>query len=173
MSEPAISVELSCQECRAHDTAELSAAEFQELSRTWKIERTCKACQKRTSWTFAEADVEAEEQMDFWDWLATTGASFERSQAAPQDERRKEPRVGLQVPLRVARANGEEEALMSENISRSGLCFASSRNYTVGESLRITLQPEAAAGVQTRTGTIVRLTAAEDGTSLYGVRLET
>ncbi len=172
MGEPAISVELSCLECHARAEGQLSADEFRELSQTWKLSRKCQTCRKTTSWGFAEPEVEDEEQMDFWDWLANTGVYFEQGQAGVQDERRKEPRLGLRVPLRIAPASGDEEALVSENLSKSGLCYASARNYSVGETIRITLQPEGSLSPQTRNGTIVRLTKAEDGRNLYGVRLE-
>lgn len=108
--------------------------------------------------------------MDFWDWLATTGEAFSAPAIAPPDERRKEFRVDLTVPLRIATAGGEEEQVTSENISRTGLSFASSRAYAPGETIRIALQPPGAAP-QVKTGTIVRSSVTGEGRTLYGVRL--
>jgi hypothetical protein len=171
-SEAAVTVELECLHCHAHISAELSGQEFKELSATWKLRRKCEGCREDTDWSFAEAAVEAEEQVDFWDWLAATGESFLPPEAARQDERRKELRVELQVPLRIAGAGGEEE-VTSENISKSGFSFCSQRNYPVGGTLRVTLQPPGASAPQTKTATIVRASPVQGGKTVYGARLAT
>ena len=119
-----------------------------------------------------EAPVEAEEQVDFWDWVATTGEFFERRDAAKQDERRKEPRIDVHVPLCIAAADGEEEMVASQNISKTGLCFLSLKTYQSGEALEVTLQPPGALAPQTKTATIVRSTPAGSGMTLYGARIE-
>jgi hypothetical protein len=168
-----IRAELECRECHTRTSVELSSERFKELSSVWKLTEDCGVCGKFTEWSFAEASVEAEEQVDFWDWLATTGEYFESFQAAPQHERRKEARVGLRVPLRIATLEDEEEEVGSENISKSGLCFVSSKTYSVGETLRVTLQPAGALAPQTKTATVVRCSAVQDGEMLYGLRLVT
>jgi hypothetical protein len=166
-----VRAELECRECHTRTSVELSSERFKELSTAWKLTQECGVCGRSTEWSFAEPSVEAEEQVDFWDWLATTGEYFESSQAAPQHERRKEARVGLRVPLRVATLADEEEEVTSENISRSGLCFASGKTYAVGETLRITLQPAGTLPPQTKTATVVRCSTVQDGETLYGLRL--
>lgn len=171
-SEAAITVELECLQCRTRNSVELSGEEFKELSAAWKLTGKCDSCGENTDWSFVEAAVEAEEQVDFWDWLATTGESFLPPDAARQDDRRKELRVDLQVTLRIAGAGGEEE-VTSENISKGGFSFSSLRNYPVGETLRATLQPPGASTPQTKTATIVRASPAQGGKTLYGARLAT
>jgi hypothetical protein len=170
--EAAITVELDCLQCHRRISAELSGEEFKELSAEWKLTRECDSCGRATEWSFAEAAVEAQEQVDFWDWLATTGESFLPPEAAWQDERRKELRVDLHVPLRLAGAEGEEE-ITCENISKSGFSFCSLRKYPVGQSLRVTLQPPGASTPQTKTATIVRASPVQGGKTLYGARLAT
>jgi hypothetical protein len=170
--EGGITVELECLQCHARISAELSGEEFKKLSSAWKLAQECESCGKSTDWSFAEAAVEAEEQVDFWDWLATTGEAFLPSEAARQDDRRKEPRIDLQVPLRIAGAGGEEE-VASENISKSGFCFSSLRSYPIGETIRVTLQPPGASTPQTKTATIVRSSPVQGGKTLYGARLAT
>lgn len=169
----AITVDLECSQCHTHRSTELSAEKFKELSAAWKLTQECDVCRQATDWSFAEASVEAEEQLDFWDWLATTGETFMSSEAGPQHERRKESRVDLRVLLRVATASGEEEEVTSENISRSGFCFASSKAYSIGESLRVTLHPAGSVTPQTKTAILVRASALQEGKTLYGVRLAT
>lgn len=171
-SEAAATVELECLRCHARLSAELSGEEFKKLSAAWKLTRKCDSCGESTDWSFAETAVEAEEQVDLWDWLATTGESFLPSDAARQDERRKELRVDLQVPLHIAGAGGEED-LTSENISKGGFSFSSLRSYSVGESLRVTLQPPGAPTPQTKSATIVRASPVQVGKTLYGARLAT
>lgn len=169
----AVTVELECLACHARESVELSAEKFKALSSLWKIEQDCDACGGSTEWSFAEARVEAEEQVDFWDWLATTGEYFEPAAGAPQDERRKERRIEAHVPLYVTALDGGEEEVTSENISRSGLCFSSGKTYRTGETIQVRVQPPGAPGPQTKTATIVRASAPVEGKSLYGVRFET
>lgn len=167
-----VGVELECVSCHAQRSVELSPRQFKLLSESWKIERECDACRETTEWTFAQAKVGAEEQVDFWDWLATTGEYFEPAGAAPQHERRKERRVDLSVPLRISSREGEEEDVVSENISSSGFCFASSRTYGVGQTVQVTIRPAGEAVPLTQTATIVRASAAADGKILYGARVD-
>ena len=166
-----IRVELECRQCHTQTSKELSSEEFKELSAAWNLKQECETCGKLTDWSFAEARVGGEEQADFWDWLATTGSSFMSSQTAPQDERRKEPRVDLRVPLRIATAAGDEEEVKSENISKSGLCFYSSKAYSIGETIDVTLLAPGALATQVKTATIVRSSPVQEGKILYGARL--
>ncbi len=167
-----ISVELECLVCRARARVDLSGEMFKELSEFWQIGRACAACGKRTEWSFAEVSVEDEEQVSFWDWLATTGEFFEAHKPASHQEKRQEHRVELRIPLRLAAADGRVENVTSENISKSGLCFTSSRSYRTGDILQVTLEPPGAAASQTMAATIVRV-AIGDGRTLYGARIQT
>jgi hypothetical protein len=164
-----VTVELECLECHTQTRVDLSAEEFRSMSSSWTRAQQCEVCRKPTDWTFAEAAVGMEEQADFWDWLATTGALFESQRSERPDERRKERRLDLHVPLHIASADGEEEEVTSEDISKSGLCFVSHKTYQAGDRLRVTLVlPGAPRSVNAM---IVRSTAAEQGGSLYGARI--
>lgn len=154
-SEAAITVDLECLRCHKRISAELGQEDFKALSAAWKLTRTCDSCGLATDWSFAEAAVETEEQVDFWDWLATTGEAFLPGETARQDERRAEPRIELQVLLRIAGAGGEEEVI-SQNISKSGFAFSSQRSYPLGETVQVTVQPPGTPSPQTKTATIVR-----------------
>jgi len=167
----AITVELECLACGKRESLNPTSENFRALSSKWKVARNCRACGRRTDWSFAQAGVKAEEEVDFWDWLATTGEYFEPPQFQVQDEQRREPRVELRVPLRITRAGGEEEEVASENISQSGFCFSSLKPYAIGETLQVTLQPPGATVLQVKTATIVRSSPAREGATLYGARL--
>lgn len=165
--------ELECLQCRTRASVQLSGEKFKELSAAWKLTQECEVCGKSTEWSFAEASVEAAEQADFWDWLATTGEAFLPSLATVPHERRKEPRLYLRVLLRISSVRGEGEEVTSEDISKSGFCFSSSKAYPIGETIHVTLQTAGSLAPQTKTGTIVRSSTAQEGKTLYGVRLET
>ena len=168
----AVTVELECLTCRAQKSVDLSPEKFKELSQSWKTIETCDKCDKSTEWSFAQAAVDETEQEDFWDWMAATGEVFEPEGAAQQDERRKERRLEVHVPLRIATSGGDEEEVTSENISKSGFGFSSSRTYEVGKPIRVTLQTPGAREATTKAGTIVRAGTGPDGRPVYGVRLE-
>jgi hypothetical protein len=166
-----ILAELECLECHSQATAELSPDAFRELTSSWKLPRQCDVCRKSTPWSFAEARVEAEEQVDLWDWLTTTGEYLQSPTATPQDERRKERRVDLRVPLRLRTADGMEEEVTSEDISKSGLGFSSSRTYPISSTIQVTVQPHGTHGPQTLTAAIVRSAPLEGGQTLYGAKI--
>lgn len=165
-----VEVDLECLTCRAHARATISPPDFAVLSASWRIERPCATCDGTTEWTFAEAAVEGEEQADFWDWLAATGELFAPAEAPPHDERRKDRRVDLHVPLLVSSGEFEEE-VPSENISKSGVAFWSTRSYQLGETIRMTLKFPGSAAPQTKTAVIVRAGSRAEGRILYGARL--
>jgi len=168
----AVTVELECMTCQARKPVELSPVRFKELSESWKIGKSCDVCGQSTDWTFAQAADEVGEEEDFWEWIATTGQYFEPQGALPQNERRGERRINVHVPLRLSGAGGEEEELTSENISKSGFAFSSSRNYEVGETIRVTVQMPGALGPMTKNATIVRTAVGAGGKALFGARLE-
>jgi len=168
----AVTVELECLSCKARKSLELSAERFKELSESWQIREACATCDATTEWSFAQAAVEETEQEDFWDWMAATGEYFEPEGAAPQHERRTERRIDVHVALRISAEDGFEEEVTSENISKSGFCFSSSRAYHVGQSIRVTVRMPGTLEPITKTATIVRAGTGADGKSAYGVRLE-
>jgi len=168
---PGVTVKIECMTCHTQREVELSSEQFQELSQSWKIQETCERCGSLADWTFAQAAIEETEQQDFWDWMAVTAEYFQPETAPQQDERRKEPRHEVRVPLRVSSESGEDE-VTSNNISRSGFCFSSTRTYQVGQSICVTLALPGARDPVVRTGTIVRAGIGADGQPAYGVRLE-
>lgn len=164
-------VKLECLGCHTAASVKLSPGKFKGLSSSWKLARECRICGRTTDWSFAQAAVKAEEQADFWDWLAVTGEYFEPAGAAPRNDLRREKRTEAHVPLRITTARGQTEEVISENISRGGLCFSSAKSYQAGEAIRVTIQPSGALNPQTKAATIVRVSAPLEGKTLYGARL--
>ncbi|MBZ5563507.1 MAG: PilZ domain-containing protein [Acidobacteriia bacterium] len=168
---PLISVELECLECHQRLWSGLSAGEFRSLTSAWQLARSCSVCGKLTEWTFTETMLGVDQPADFWGWLANAGVRFAPPIAPPQQERRQEPRAEMELPLRIATVGGDEEAVTSENISQSGLCFTSARDYLPGESLLITLKTAGAVAPTVKRGIVVRTSPAGPGLTRYGVRL--
>jgi len=167
----AVTVELECMTCQARKSVELSQEKFKELSESWKIRQACEVCRESRDWTFAQAADETGEEEDFWEWIATTGEYLEPQGAPPQNERRRERRIDVHVPLHISGADGGEK-VTSENISKSGFAFSSLRVYEVGQTIRVTVQMPGALDPMTKTATIVRVAAGADGKTLFGARLE-
>ncbi len=167
----AINVKLECLVCHRRVWSELSAEQFRSFTTAWQLARSCGTCGKVTDWTFTETMLGADRRADFWGWLAATGVHFRPPAAPPQHERRQEPRAEVQLPLRVAAVGGDEETVASENISQSGLCFTSAREYLQGESLMITLKPAGSVAPTVKRGIVARTSPAGPGRTSYGVRL--
>jgi Tfp pilus assembly protein PilZ len=79
----------------------------------------------------------------------------------------------LKLPLGVRLSDGSEEASKTENISKSGLCFACSLEMHVGERVYVRLgldSPEERSDLPARI--MWRRPAKDKGRAFYGVKLE-
>lgn len=90
-----------------------------------------------------------------------------------EDEKRREKRLGVKLPLAVRLPDGNEEASTTENISKSGLCFACSLEMHVGERVYVRVgldSPDERSDLPARV--MWRRPVKERGRALYGVKLE-
>jgi PilZ domain-containing protein len=113
---------LECVACHVREVAYLDDFELEVLEANQVISRSCKRCTDVSMWKKSFAEIPAEE----------TVAAQEKKQ-----EQRREPRRDMRVQACVRSFEFNEEVVMTQNISRSGLCFASRRPYRKGWDIEV------------------------------------
>jgi hypothetical protein len=160
---------IECRKCHVVKLAHLSLVEHDVLGTSGLLVKQCEACGTSTSWSYCEPSTAI--QGDEAGAPLPTPETVEAQQAGAN--RRIHNRVALQLPIRVRNYYGTEEFTRSENVSRSGLCFASDKTYEVGEFLLVTCPYEKAGhNIEMRGRVARRLDMKGTGRRLYGVSYE-
>lgn len=123
-SEKAVSrVLLECLHCRARELAYLNEfeAEVFEVNRT--LSRACQRCRDTTLWRISEEAAPAR-PLPF-------SAEVPAPSATHTPNERKNARVGLRLKACIRTAHDGEEVVLTENVSRDGFFFQSSKRYSL------------------------------------------
>ncbi len=158
---------VECRQCHTVALMALSLVEVEVLETSGIIAKPCSVCSANSSWGYAESRVGMDAPPLPREMLADGGAV---TTEAGRDSRRHR-RVSLQLPVQIRSYYGEVERTKSENVSKGGFCFASEKDYMLGQGI-LAVCPYNAAGpnieVQAR---IVRRRAMEGSArKVYGVR---
>lgn len=160
---------IECRKCHSAKLMHLSMVEHDVLGTSGLLVKECEECGGSTSWSYSEPStgIEADEP----------GASLPSAETLEVQEgganRRVHNRVALQLPIRVRSYYGTEEFTRTENVSRSGVCFASDKAYEVGEFLLITCPYEKAGhNIEVRGRVVRRLEMQGTGRKIYGISYE-
>ena len=139
---------LECTKCKSREMARLTAAQFKTIATHSILRRQCLQCGTLTEWRFGFVEEEGSEPIPV---QPETPAPTHKG-GGP--ERRRDKRVAAKLPLRVRVEDGDEEITRTENISKSGACFASELAMKQGDRVFLTIgytpeinMPEMAARV--------------------------
>jgi hypothetical protein len=161
-----IEVLLQCALCRSREMAQLAARDYREVINEWPLTRSCAKCGGETDWYLGLVEITPEE-------MSSPGIKALASElSAPGGaERRRDKRYVILLPLRIRDQTGREDVTKSENVSKTGVCFASYLEMEEGSTVHLTMGPAGGeqAQVPARIAWRRRLGA---GRSLYGVRLD-
>lgn len=153
---------LECQMCRTVGFVPLSLSQVDAIRYLGFVGLPCLECQATTPWGYAEVEPPSRSEGS--------------SSVAPRVERldqftpRKHRRVYIQLPLKVKSENGAEELTHTENISRSGLGFLSSRHYEEGERVLVQFPYNREHELPARHARILYRRSVEgSGNSIYGL----
>ena len=159
---------LQCVKCRSLEMAALNMQEYHSFLAKLSLPRPCPKCGDTKEWRFGLIEAELEEIPPSVAGLAVSGS---RPQGGA--EQRRDKRVVVKVPLRVRVGDGLEETETTENISKSGLCFASDLDMKVGDRVFVSVGPEAPEDQRHIPARVVWRRPSEDkGRALFGVKLE-
>jgi len=163
-----IHVLLECQKCFSREMAALTLPQYRRLMAQSSLPRPCPKCDTTGTWKMGFVEVELDEVSPR---LPVAGV-FELTPREAAD-RRQDKRLVVKLPVGVRHPDGREETSTTENLSKSGLCFASSLEMKAGDVVQVRIgleSPEAGRHVPARI--LWRRPAVEEGRSFYGARLE-
>jgi hypothetical protein len=163
-----IHVLLECQECFSREMAALTVPQYRRLLAQSSLPRPCPKCRTTREWKLGFVEVELNEVSPR---LPLAGTPEPTPQEAA--ERRRDKRLVVKLPLAVRLPDGREETSTTENISKSGLCFACRLEMQKGDMVHVRVgldSPEEGRYVPARI--LWRRPSGEKGRSLYGANLE-
>jgi hypothetical protein len=163
-----IHVLLECQECFSREMAALTVQQYRKLAAQSSLPRPCPKCGATRDWKFGFVEVELEEVLPSLPEPTASGLT-------PQGEaeKRQDKRLAVKLPLGVRLPDGSEETSTTENVSKSGLCFACDLEMQIGDRVYVrvgTNGPGEERDIPARV--MWRRPAKDKGRAFYGVKLE-
>jgi len=163
-----IHVLLECRECNYREMTALTVEQYRRLVSYSSLPRPCPKCDFPRDWTFAVVENGPEKP-------SPTLPATSISELAAQRElsQRQEKRLGVKLPVGIRLQDGSEETSTTENISKTGLCFACNLELQVGDRLYVRVgldSPEEQRDIPARI--MWRRPSKETGRAFYGAKLE-
>jgi hypothetical protein len=162
-----IHVLLECQKCFSREMAALTVQQYRRLLAQSSLPRPCPKCSAARDWKLGFVEVEVDEVSPALP-VAVGSGSTPREGA----DQRRDKRLMVKLPLGVRLPDGREETSTTENISKSGLCFACSLEMQIGDSVYINAGLDSPGGGRDIPARIVWRRPTAEGRSFYGAKLE-
>ncbi|MBZ5515722.1 MAG: PilZ domain-containing protein [Acidobacteriia bacterium] len=124
---------LECTACRSQELAQLTMVQYRTASRE-SVSRPCAKCGRATPWRFPSGEAGKGTA------ISTGPSGGEAASLAEREEdRRGAKRLTVKLPVRIRLQDGREEISTTENISKTGLCFASSLGMKPHDLIYVTV----------------------------------
>lgn len=163
---------LECSNCHARELAQLTLEQYRCLIDQTSVVRDCAKCGTETPWRFGFVEADAEEGAAAPPEAATMPLSGTEPVPGSGGERRRAKRVTVKLPVRVRLEDGREEIARTENLSKTGVCFASDLVMNEGDTLRLSVgYSEGSNEAEILARIVWRRAIAGTNRSFYGVRL--
>ena len=162
-----IHVLLECQECFSREMAALTVQQYRRLLAQSSLPRPCPKCSATMNWKLGFVEVELDE-------VSPSLAVAVGSGATPRQgaDLRRDKRLVVKLPLGVRLPDGREETSTTENISKSGLCFACSLEMQIGDRVCVNAGLDSPGEGRDIPARIMWRRPSDDGRAFYGARLE-
>jgi hypothetical protein len=119
-------VVLECLACHSREVAYLDEFELEVLEATQALSRHCKRCTDASVWKKSFGEVPPEPP-----------PAPRPAVPVEQHEKRREPRRALRVSACIRSKEFGEDLVMTQNVSRHGVCFESSQHYVQGWMIEV------------------------------------
>jgi hypothetical protein len=158
---------LECSRCRSQELAQLTLQQYRAANQA-SVRRECAKCGVPTDWRFA-----SQEGQRGMGAPARPAAGAPAPEAEQARDRRRAKRLTVKLPVRIRLQDGSEEVTKTENLSKTGVCFASGLSMRPGDRILVTVG-YSPGGSEREIGAVVRWRKEleEAGRALYGVHLE-
>jgi hypothetical protein len=124
---------LECRACQSQGFWPVTLMEVEVLNTTGLINRACTKCGKTTYWTYVDV---GRRPRPFSPSEPVAPAPRE-AEVKKKQEKRREKRMAMKLPVLVRNAGGEEETAKSENISKGGLAVSLALDLKVGDQVQV------------------------------------
>jgi hypothetical protein len=163
-----IHVLLECQECFSREMAALTVEHYRRLLAQSSLPRPCPKCSATRDWKLGFVEVELGKVSP-----GLPGAVASELTPREGPDQRRDKRLVVKLPLVVRLPDGREETSTTENISKSGFCFACSLEMQIGDRVYVSIGVDSPAEGRDIPARIMwRRPSGGEGRSLYGARLE-
>ncbi|HUY14718.1 MAG TPA: PilZ domain-containing protein [Terriglobia bacterium] len=158
---------LACHICNAVELVPLALVEVDVLETSGILTRHCEKCGETGPWGYAASELSPEVIPDSPNPTAASAAGT----GADPAERRRHRRAVLQLPIRIRDYFGGVEITRSENVSKSGICFGTEKNYHPGEGVFVACPYDKRSQIIEVQALIVsRRQVSKSNRKIYGVR---
>ena len=158
---------LECPACSSREMAPLTAQQYRTLAADSSLPRPCPKCSATEDWQCAVLEAEVEEVLP-----GAPDASASGLTPGGGVEKRRHKRMAVKLPLGVKLPDGREEAGTTENVSKSGLCFACNLEMQVGDRVYVSVGVNDPTEQRDIPARVMWRRPAQEGRALYGVKLE-
>lgn len=156
---------MECRRCHEAALLPLSLVQVEVLETSGLLTKSCHHCGVSTPWGYAE------KQVAMGGSPGEAAAIADAQAAATGADLRRHRRVSLQLPALVRDYYGGVEVTKSENVSKGGFCFASEKNYLIGQGLQVVCPYNpSASNIETRARIVRRHEVEGTNRKVYGVR---
>jgi hypothetical protein len=163
-----IHVLLECQECFCREMAALTMQQYRRLVAQSSLPRPCPKCGATRDWRFGFIEAEFEEVLP-----SLPGPTAPGLTRPGEAEKRRDKRLVVKLPLGVRLPDGREETSTTENISKSGVCFACNLELQIGDRVYVSVGTDGPGEQRDIPARVMwRRPAKEKGRAFYGVKLE-
>jgi hypothetical protein len=160
---------LECRRCHTIAMIRLSLVEVEVLQTSGLLSQKCENCETTTPWGHPEKQVAMNAPPQESAMLAEVGIG---STTARGVDLRRHRRVALQLPVLIRDYSGAFEITKSENVSKGGFCFASEKNFLIGEGIMVACPYSGASNQNLEVGAKIvrRQNIGGSKRKIYGVR---
>jgi len=128
---------MECSKCASRDVVYLNEIEVQVFQANQSLSRPCSGCAQTTVWKGVPSGLPSQP-------AARPGGDIPASDTGvtPQPAtigRRRNTRVNTRLMACIRQAGFGDEVVMTENVSRGGLCFRSSKGYHTGTPIEVSV----------------------------------
>jgi hypothetical protein len=159
---------LECSRCQFRELAQLALEQYRALVSQSSLTRDCAKCGVETEWGFGFVEAGPEEAIP-----TQPAPSAEPPSSGEGAERRRAKRVTVKLPVRIRLEDGREEIARTENLSKTGVCFASDIVMREGDVVQLTVGYTPGGNEAAIPARVVWRRGIEGSNrALYGVHLE-
>jgi hypothetical protein len=161
---------LECRRCHTVAMIRLSLVEVEVLQTSGLLSLKCEHCKTATPWGYVEKQV----AMNTPPNEATMMTQAAAAAASAGIDLRRHRRVALQLPVLVRNFSGNVDVTKSENVSKGGICFASEKNFLIGEGVLVACpySGENNQNLEVNAKTVRRQNIGGSKRQIYGVRYD-